>query len=129
MQLRPIKKILDAVVAVGAGNAINVGDLRNLVLALNTTGLTNATIKIQGSIQIDEPVWTDAQSADNIWDYIQVRDLEDASAIDGDVGFVLAGTDDNRLVAINTDHLVWVNVRVTARSAGAITAALAGASE
>lgn len=129
MQLRPIKKILDAVVATGAGVAINVGDLRNLVLALNTTGLTDATIKIQGSIQQDEPNWTGAQSADNIWDYIQLRDLEDASAIDGDTGIVLAGAADNRLLAVNTDHLVWVNVRVTAWAVGEINASLAGASE
>ena len=125
MQLRPIKKVLDAVVAIGAGNAINVGDLRDVVLALNTTGLTDATVKVQGSIQQDEPNWTGAQTVDNIWDYIQVRDLENASAIDGDEGFVLVGTADNRLVAINTDHLVWVNVRVTAWAVGEINAGIA----
>jgi len=118
------KKILDAVAAAGAGQVVNVADLRNLVLAIHTAGSANLTVKVAGSIQQEAPDFDAAASPTNAWDYIQIKDLEDASSIDGDVGLALAGTDDQRIFEVNTNHLRWVTVIVTARVAGNVTALL-----
>lgn len=48
-------------------------------------------------------------------------DLEDGSAIDGDTGFVVAGTDDFRQFEININSLDYLAFTVTARSAGSVT--------
>lgn len=120
------QKILDAKAATGIGNVINVEDFRHLVLAIDTASSANMTIKLQGSIQDTQPTFTSAQSATNQWDYIQVKDLEDGSTIDGDTGLVLAGTDDHRIFEINVNGLKWITLNITARSAGSATAIVKG---
>lgn len=116
------KYILNGVTGTGAGSAMLVEDFRFLILALDTADSANCTIKVQGSISHDEPNWAASQAHDNQWDYVQIHDYEDASAIDGDTGIALAGTDDHRLFHVNTDGLRWLNVIVTTRSAGTIYA-------
>ena len=79
------------------------------------------TVKFQGSIQITQPDFSSAQSVSNHWDYIQGIDLEDGSALDGDTGFVVAGTDDFKIYEVNVNGLRWFDATVTARSAGSVT--------
>lgn len=112
---------LDAKAATGAGAALNVSNYRHIVLSVATASSGNLTAKVQGSVAKDEPTWGSAQSATNHWDYIQLKDLEDAATIDGDTGFAVTGTDDVRLFEVNTNGLRWLNINVTARSAGSIT--------
>lgn len=119
--LYPEQIMLDAAAATGASTALLVEDFTNITLSLNTANSTNATIKFVGSLQDTPPDFAAAQSVTNRYDYIEVIDLEDGSAIDGDTGIALAGTDDHRLLKINTDHLKWVGVVVTAYAAGNIT--------
>lgn len=123
-------KVLDALAATGLGtnanNPLLVEDFDYLVVAIATASSYNGTVKAQGSILQDKPDFAAAQSVANPWDYIQLRDLEDASAIDGDTGFTAAGTDDFRLFKVNVDGLRWFALNQTARAAGAVTAWVKG---
>ncbi len=106
----------------GNGMFMEVSDFRHLILALDTTGSATATIKVQGSISETAPDFTAAQSQSNQWGYIQAIDLADQSVVNGATGFVLTGTDTDRLLEINTNGLKWINVIVTAYTQGTIYA-------
>ena len=73
------------------------------------------------SIDEDAPTFGSAQSASNIWDHIQIKDLEDGSTIDGDTGFTVAGADDYRMFEVNTNGLTWITANVTAKTEGEVT--------
>lgn len=113
-------KILNGAVATGIGTPILVSDFHDVFLALNTTGTTTATVKFQVSYQKNMPDFGAAQSPTNQWDYVEVVDLEDGSAIDGDTGVALAGADDNRLFEANVNGAMWICAVVTAWTQGNI---------
>lgn len=113
--------MLDAAAATGAGLAMDIAAFRHMVLAIVTSGSANFTIKIQGSLQTVQPTWGSAASTTNQWQYVQVVDLVDQSVVNGATGIAATGTDINRQVEVNTNGLRWVNVIITAYSAGAIT--------
>lgn len=110
----------------GAGNALLVIDCEHIVLALDTSDSANLVIHFQGSMSETEPTWADAQAVDNQWDYVQVKDLEDGSAVDGDTGITLSGTDDHRMFEVNTNGLRWLNAIVSSYSAGKLTVRATG---
>jgi hypothetical protein len=105
------------------GNAINVEMYKHLLLTVNTDGGGDAdmTVQFQGSAADDCPDFSAAQAVDNEWDFVQIVDLEDGSAIDGDVGFVVSGADDNRMYEVNVNHLKWFNAIITAWAEGEVT--------
>lgn len=116
--------ILDSASSTGAGKVIDVSDFRHCILSVTTANSANATIQFQGSIQDnydDSLDFGSAQAVGNAWDYIEVYDLEDGSAIDGDTGISPAGTDDYRLFEVNINALRFLTANVTAHSAGNIT--------
>ena len=122
--------ILNAKAAAGAGIAIPCGDFRHAIFYYATDGGSDAnlTVKFQGSIgkgigvNMDvAPAFGSAASVTNMWDYIEVIDLEDGAAIDGDTGIAVAGADDYRIVEANINGLQYLSARVTARSAGEVT--------
>ena len=120
--------IFSAKAATGTGKVINVDGYRHIVLALSTASSANFTIKFQGSIgsgvNPDEntaPTFSSAQAVGNMWDYIEVYDLQSGTAIDGDTGVSAAGTDDFRLFELNTNGLEYICATITARSAGTVT--------
>jgi len=113
--------ILDAKAATGIGSTLNVEDYKHIILAIGTATSANLTVKIQGSISDEAPTFSSAQSVANHWDYVQCKDLEDQASIDGDTGFSVTGTDDFRLIEVNTNGLKWINAVVTVRSAGSVT--------
>jgi len=115
--------VLSAAATTGAGKPIYVGDKRHAVFTFATDGGADAalTVKFQGSTQDDPPTFGSAQSVTNMWDYVQVKDLEDGSTIDGDTGIAVATADDYRQVEVNTNHLKWVTANVTARTEGEVT--------
>lgn len=120
---------MDAVAATGEGKWVNVKDYKHIILMVGTASSANLTAKVVGSILKETPDSTASQSVANHYDFLEVIDLEDGAAIDGDTGFVAAGTDDFRLFEINVNAIEWINVRVTARSAGSITVKGRGYSE
>lgn len=113
--------ILNAKAATGIGSPILVEDFIHCILSLDTASSANLTVKFQGSISDACPDFSAAQSASNQWDYLQVKDLEDGSSIDGDTGIAPAGTDDNRQFEVNINAIKWLCAVVTARSAGSVT--------
>lgn len=54
------------------------------MLTLSSATSANFTIKFQGSYSSVKPDFSAAQSNTNRWDYIQVRDIQNNAAIDGD---------------------------------------------
>lgn len=112
------------VLPIGGGDDTNdagmvyVRDYRSITFMVATTGSANMTIKFAGSLQEDKPDLEAAQSQSNLWDHIEVVDLQDGSAIDGDTGIAFAGTDDVRMFEANVNGLIWFGAHLTARSAG-----------
>jgi hypothetical protein len=117
----PAIPIMSAKADTGSGAVQLVEDFIHYILAMNTASSANLTVKVQGSIADVEPTWANAASPTNQWDYVQMKDLEDGSSVDGDTGFAPAGTDDQRMFEVNVNGLKWLNVIVTARSAGNVT--------
>jgi len=115
--------VLDAKWATGVWANILAEDFWNVVFSFATDGWADAalTVKFQWSIQETAPDFSAAQSVTNQWDYIEVIDLEDGSAIDWDTWIAVATADDYRLLEANINALKWVNARVTARTAWEVT--------
>ena len=118
--------ILSAKAATGAGIAILCKDFRHAIFSLGTADSANLTVQFQGAIsegatEGQAPAFGSAQTVANLWDYIEVVDLQNGSTINGDTGIVPAGTDDFRLLEANINGLDYVCARVTARSAGSVT--------
>lgn len=113
--------MLSAAAATGSGYAMSVAEFRDFVLQINTSGSANFTLKVQGSLQTAQPTWANAASPTNQWTYLQSIDLADQSVVNGATGIVATGTDISRQLEVNTNGQNWINVIVTAYSAGAIT--------
>jgi hypothetical protein len=119
----PVTILFDAKGATGISKILDVSDFQHIVLSFATDGGGDAalTAKVVGSIEDTAPDFTAAQSVANMYDFIQMKDLEDGSSIDGDTGFAVATADDYRLFAVNVDNLKWLAVRITARTQGELT--------
>lgn len=134
---------LDDSTATGGGAGGNTGvfakaakialcdDFSHAILSFDTDGGADAamTVKLVGSIgksttSDDSPDFAASQAADNQYDYIEVIDLEDGAAIDGDTGFVVATADDHRLFEANINALRWLTIIPIAGTAGEITVKL-----
>lgn len=113
--------ILDAAGATGAGKAIFCDDFTHAIVTVNTANNANLTLKFAGAIAEPAPNFAGAQSVSNPFDYIQIKDLEDGSAVDGDTGIALAGTDDHRIFEVNINALKYLTAVVTAYVAGNVT--------
>lgn len=109
------------------GRNIYCRDFRHAVLSVHTASSANLTLKFQKSIgdsianPYDCPDFSAAVSKDNSWEYIGSVEENTAIAYDGDVGFVVAGTDDHKHFRINIDGMDWLNCILTAWSAGNVT--------
>lgn len=109
------------------GRNIYCRDFRHAIVSVHTADSGNMTMKFVGSIgdsvasPYDCPDFSATQSKDNSWDYVMAVDYNTAIAIDGDTGFSVAGTDDQKQYRINTDGLEWINCILTAWSAGNIS--------
>ncbi len=118
--------IFSAQATTGTGVAMKATDWQNILITLSSQSSANFTIKFQGSQSETCPDFSAAQSATNEWDYIQVKDYQNNSAIDGDTGVAFAGTDDVRMFEFNTNGLTWVSATITARSAGSVNCKFKG---
>ena len=117
---------LNAKAATGVGTTIDTRDFDYLVLEIGTASSANLTVKFAGSVSETAPTFSSAQSVSNHWDYLYCYDLNSASGVTGDTGFVVSGTDDFKLYKVNVDGINWFNANVTARSAGSVTVKLSG---
>jgi len=115
--------LLDAKGATGIDKTVLAEDFRNAVFSFATDGGWDAalTVKFQWSIQETKPDFAAAQSVTNAWDFIEVIDLEDWTAIDWDTWVAVATADDYRNFEANINAMRWVCARVTARTAWEVT--------
>lgn len=123
----PSTQFLNAKAATGASNAIFARDFRNAVVAVTAPLNASFTIKFAGAIGDTAPDFTSAQSETNRYDFIEVVDLQDGTAIDGDTGVTINNTGvdvNNRIFEINTNALDWVAILVTSYTDGSVSAAI-----
>ncbi len=120
-QLKPSSIIQNAVDTTGTGTTVNVRDYKNLVLQIGTASSANLTLKVQGSVSDEAPVFSSAASVSNHWDYLACYDLNTGLLVDGNTGFVVAGTDKCVNYNVNVDGINWITTTVTARAAGSVT--------
>ena len=113
--------ILTAKGATGFGTKMEVKSFQHVVIDFGTSGNTNATVKLQGSIQ-ENVDFTAAASATNRWDYISFVNLQTGAAVAGDTGLAWTGTDAMEIIEANCSGLYFVNIQVSAHAAGAISA-------
>ncbi len=118
--------ILDGVTATGAGNAVNVRDYLYITLEFSTASSANFTAKLKGSLIAEPSSWAASASTTNRYDTLQVALLKDDSRVDGDTGVQYAGTDAVRLYNVEVDGIDFINLDVTAYSAGTINARIVG---
>jgi hypothetical protein len=98
-------------------------DFQHAVVSLDTDGGGDAamTVKFVGSIQETPPDYARPQGPTNQYEFIQVIDLEDSTAVDGDTGLTLAAADANRMFEVNVNGLRWLSALITAGTAGEVT--------
>lgn len=104
-----------------------VTDYKACILSFDTDGGGDAamTVKLVGSIQVDEPDFAAPKTADNQYEFIFMVDLEDPTNnnIAGDTG-VVSTTDVHRMFEANINGLKWLGVLPTAGTEGEITVAI-----
>lgn len=96
----------------GAGSAQFAQDWRHAIVTVNTEGSFDGDIRFQISTQEDMPDFDAAQSEDNRWSYVQLKDLANGNSIQGSNGISPAGTDVNQSYEVNTNGIMWLNVRI-----------------
>lgn len=116
--------LLNAVTATAVCTALNVSDFRTITVAVAASNSPNLKLFFQGAVGATAPNFATTRSATNIWDYIEVIDLQDGTAIDGDTGITLTsgGYIGIRLFEVNTNGIDWLSVNATAFVAGIVTA-------
>lgn len=105
-------------------------DFTNAELQIATASSGNMTVKVAGSLGKntlgshgeDTPNFGGTVSAANNYTFLQLIDLQDNSSIDGNTGFVVTGTDAQKLYEINVNAIKYLTLIPTAWSAGSITA-------
>ena len=119
--------VLDAKASTGASKVIFARDFRNAVVAVSAPVNSTFTIKFAGAIGDTAPDFTSAQSSTNIYDFLQVVDLQSGSAIAGDTGVTIDNTGadvNNRMFEINTNAVDWICIIVSSYTDGSVTASI-----
>lgn len=126
------RKIFSAQATNGVSLPINIADERNVsVIIFIAAGFATGTLKFQAAIgdpnapagnSEGNPDFSVARSVTNMWNYVQVINLDDGSPIDGSTGIPLTANG-MYLVELNTDGLTTVSLEIAAATgAGAVTA-------
>lgn len=118
-------------IAVLAPPVIHASDFRNIVFQLGTSGTATTTIKFAGSLGKTTassisprgayPNFGATVAPSNPYSFLQVINLDTAAAINGATGVVVAGSDVNIQVEMNTNAMLYVTAFPISWSAGAIT--------
>lgn len=122
--------LLDGVTSTTQAAGILVSDFDVAVIRVTAAATPNLTLEVMGAIGTGaegygRPDFTANSSPSNPWDLVEIVDLEDGTALDGDTGIVLSGTDPQDLVRqyeVNVNQLDWLAIRTTSHIAGTVTA-------
>ena len=117
---------MDQLASATVGTPISVSGFRHIILQFSTTDSANIVIQFQGSASKTAPTFDSTATTASHWDYVAVIDLEDSKVIEGDTGITLTGSDDLRLLMVNTDALSWFNADLSTRNAGKVTVKVVG---
>ena len=121
-------KMLDSV-QTSVSSGVRISDYRNCILSIIGSGSANLKVFVKGAVSTkgaeynDVPtfdVLSSARGENSNWDFIEVVDLEDGTAIDGDDGINLSGNV-IRLVEVNINSLDWLAVHATGIVAGTVS--------
>lgn len=102
------------------GNALQVEDWKFILLTLSSEDNADFTIQFQGSMSDECPDFSAGRSVTNRWEYIQVKDMQSGSAVDGDTGVTWTADDVVRYETIFSGYK-WVCATLTTYNAGLIT--------
>lgn len=103
-----------------------IGDFRNAILQVGTTGTATTTIKVAGTLgnpasESGVPNFGATVSPTNPYTFLQIINLDTAAAVNGATGIVVAGTDINNQYEVNVNAMKYITVIPVTWSAGAIT--------
>ena len=118
---------LTAQAATGASPAFFSGDHRHQTFQVTAPVNTSLTFKFVASNSKEAPDFSAAQSETNVYDFVEVIDLQDHSAIDGDTGVALDNTTaavNVRRYEVNDNNPRWVGIVVSAYTDGSLSATL-----
>lgn len=115
--------IMSAKAATGVGNTIYCSDFRNAIVTIATAGSPAATLTVncKGATGNSAPTFTSAASSTNMWDTVQMIDLQDGNPINGDTGLGFTATNEVRQFEVNINALDYINFDVTAFTQGTVT--------
>ena len=71
----------------------------------------------------EEPDFGANAGEGNEWGYLQCKDLEDSSTVNGSTGFVFDQAEIKH-AEVNTNVIRWICIEVTSHTAGRLTATL-----
>lgn len=113
-----------------APKVIFVQDYRNLVISVQTSGTATLTAKVAGSLGklasdvvngTDRPNFGGTQSKSNPYTFVQIIDLDTATAVNGATGITTTGADLQKAYEINVNGQKYITIVPTAWTAGTIT--------
>lgn len=124
MQSTKLFDILESKAVDGVGTHINVDGYENIVIKLSTDGGGDADMRIRakGSIDKEPPEWQDTQSDLNHWTYIEMVEPDTNESFSGSIGLKINSQDKYILLELNVAKLSWMNLEVSERTAGEVTA-------
>lgn len=123
---------LDGSTATGGGAGINTGvwstppskiidveDFKIITMAVKSTAASlNCTMQFVGSVSETAPDFNAPISTTNLYDFIDIIDLEDNGSIDGDTGLAAAGASLTGMYQANVDGLKWFSMIYKIGTAG-----------
>jgi hypothetical protein len=113
--------------ATGAGSAVDISGYKDVTVQISSSGNANATLKFAVSMSQTAPDFGAAQSATNVYDYIDLTPLNSqTSTIVGSTGISFSGTDKFLICQVDTNFVKWICPVITACSAGDITVEING---
>lgn len=119
-------EIFTAAEADGFGAGYNVNEYRHLVVQVATAGGFDGTIKMLGSVSVNNPNWA-SPSPTEISAPKRVIDADDNSSATGSTG--IAGDGLVKEFIVNTDNIKWFNAQITGRTAGRVTVNIYGVND
>ena len=102
------------------GVVLQIEDWKYVLFTLSSSGNADFVINFQGSMSDTCPNFATARSVSNRWEYIQVKDMQSGSAIDGDTGVTWSADDVVRFETIFSGYK-WITATITTYNAGLIT--------
>lgn len=114
------KDLFTAETTATEGELAHVKSYRHIVLEVSMVAYTG-TIKFAGSMKESKPDLSASASPTNPIDNIQIKELDDATAFDGDTGISGTAETSVKLYEANVNALTWIGAVTSSVTGGAVT--------